>query len=119
MRLPARWLLGILLVAVTGCYTWAREPLPTGASPAYRQYQVWTRDSAVILQNIRVEHDTLYGIPADASRDCGICAVGIPMSRVDSLRSGSTKHGGTAVLGLGAVAVFFLLIDAALVGWND
>ncbi len=110
----------MLLGELTGCYAWNRQPAPVTDPPAYLQYQVWTRDSVLVLQKVRVQSDTLFGIPAEASRDCATCRVGIPMDRVDSLRTGTTRHGGTAMLGLGAgVAAFFMLIDAALSGWND
>ena len=121
MRSAACVLLSLtLLCSSTGCYAWNRASLPVTDPPAYRQYQVWTRDSVAILHHIHLQHDSLYGIPAEASRDCGTCVVGLPMDRVDSLRSGTTRHGGTAMLGLGAgVAAFFLIVHAAFSGWQD
>ena len=100
-----------LLCSVTGCHTWTRQPQPVSTPPAFRQYQVWTRDSVMIMHGVRVEHDTLHGIPVSASRDCGSCTLSIPMTNVDSVRAGTTEHVGTAVLGVAAGAgALFLLI---------
>jgi hypothetical protein len=100
----------MILCSSTGCYAWSRQPLPVAEPAAFRQYQVWTRDSMMILQKVRVEHDTLFGVPADASRDCGACTVTIPVRVVDSLRSGTTEHLGTALLGVGAGATGALVL---------
>ena len=100
----------LLLSPITACATWSRQPTPANDPPAYLQYQVWTPDSVLTLQKVRVERDTLHGIPITASRDCSGCAVSIPMSGVDSLRTGKTEHIGTAVLGLGAGAIAALIL---------
>lgn len=103
-----------LLSSVTGCYTWSRQPQPVTDPPAFRQYQVWTPDSVMILHGVRMEHDTLYGIPVSAARDCSSCILRIPMSGVDSLRAGATEHVGTAVLGVAAGAGAVLVLIAYL-----
>jgi hypothetical protein len=102
-----------LLFAITGCTTWSRQPIPTTDPPAFLRYQVWTRDSVMTLQKVRIEHDTLYGIPATDSRDCSSCTLSLPMTRVDSLRTAKTEHIGTALLGAGAGAIAVLVYIVA------
>lgn len=121
MRRTARLLVaGWLLVSMTGCYTWVRQPQPATQPPAYRNYQVWTGDSAITLQNVRVEQDTLSGTPPGDSRDCDRCTIRIPMTQVDSLKTGNTAHVGTALLGvLAGVAAVYLILIISLSGSQD
>lgn len=103
-----------LFVSTTGCNVWIPAPEPTRTPPAYQQFQVWTRDSHFLLHHVRVENDSLYGIPVDQSRDCLTCFVVIPMKSVDSLQTGETQHVGTAIIGVAAGGVVTILLLAAL-----
>ena len=113
---PAACLLSSLslLSSVTGCTVWSRQPLPGTPPPVFKQYQVWTPNSVIILHRVRVERDTLYGIPVTDARDCSDCTVSIPMTQVDSLRTARTEHVGTAVIGAGAGALAVLMVIAAV-----
>ncbi len=104
-----------LVMAITGCNGWIRAPEPATTPPVYRQYQVWTRDSRMFLHHVRVEHDSLYGIPVEQSRDCLTCFLVIPMTSVDSMQTGTTQHVGTAVIGVAAGGVAAILFIAALI----
>ena len=111
MRTTACLLLSLaLLSSVTGCTVWSPQPPPVTVPSAFQQYQVWTANSVILLHQVRVERDTLYGIPIADSRDCSGCAVSIPLTQIDSLRTARTDHVGTAVIGVGAGALAALLI---------
>lgn len=115
MRTAGHLLLAALLLgSFSGCTVWNRQPPPVTAPSAFQQYQVWTPNSVMILHKVRIERDTLYGIPVADSRDCSGCTVSIPMTQVDSLRTAKTEHVGTAVLGAGAGALAVLMVIAAI-----
>ncbi len=108
-----------LLLSSTGCNVWIPAPQPTRTPPIFQQYQVWTRDSHFLLHHVRVEHDSLYGIPVEQSRDCLTCFVVIPMTAVDSLQTGKTQHVGTAIIGVaagGVAVILFIAVVFALSG---
>lgn len=115
MRPAACLLLSLsLLSSITGCTVWGRQPPPVTVPSAYQQYQVWTPNSVIILHQVRVERDTLYGIPIADSRDCSGCTVSIPLTEVDSLRTARTEHVGTAIIGAGAGALAVLMVIAGV-----
>ena len=114
MRRLALLLSGSLTCATTGCSTWALAPAPDDDPPAYRQYQVWTADSALHLQGIRIQNDTLYGVPLGESHECRRCSIALPIAAVDSLRTSHTEHVGSVVLGAAAGGVSAILLLIAL-----
>jgi hypothetical protein len=117
---PRSALAGSLLVASAGgCTTWNLQPTPAADPPAYRQYQVWTRDSVLYLQGLRIANDTLYAVPLGESPGCRKCTVALPMAAVDSLRTRQTAHAGTAVLGAAAGGLGAILLLIALLSGNQ
>lgn len=108
--------LPILLGGLTlGCAGYTRHPVPTSTPPAYQQFQVWTPDSVLLLRRIRVEHDTLYGIPTGEPADCSRCERKVHLSAVDSVRTGGSAGSSVTAALLGAVggAVVMLLLIAS------
>ncbi len=115
MRTTTPMMLSLLLLGSTGCNSWNRQPPPVTDPPAFRQYQVWTRDSMLLLYQVRVEHDTLHGIPIAQSRDCLACLVTIPIGSVDSMKTGGTQNVGARVMGgVAGVGVVLLIIGLIL-----
>ena len=115
MRPAACFTLSLLLLSlIPACTTWSRQQPPVTIPSAYQQYQVWTPTSVILLHMVRIERDTLYGIPVTDSRDCSACTVRISMTNVDSLRTAKTEHVGTAVIGAGAGAVAVIMFIAAV-----
>jgi hypothetical protein len=95
---------------------WHRpDPLPSGALPPRQQVQVWQGGRARQWHAVRLEADSISGIPFIASPDCDSCRVSVPRAAVDSLRLGSPVRGlwGNVALGLGAAFLITVVACAA------
>ena len=108
--------LALALLLATGCGGWVRlgEGLPPEPE-GYRQFQVWSRGESTTLYSLRIQGDTLLGIPANQSRDCEPCRIRMPRAEVDSVRvvadgrAGSFIFGTVAAIPLGMFALFYLM----------
>ncbi len=102
-----------VFLLVTGCTSWSRvDPKAPGGQPAFRQYRIWTSDSSLLVRAVRIEHDSLSGVPVNQELACTECRVTVAMSEVDSLTTGKTEGIGAGVLGgaAGAAALLILLL---------
>jgi hypothetical protein len=97
--------LGLLLltIAASACSPgWSNfGPLQPGAFPVAQQVQVWTGRKSTVWHAVQVGRDSVSGIPYMKSRQCDSCRVSLPVTQVDSLRTGN-KTGG---LGKSAIVV--------------
>jgi len=113
MRLAARIAVTMVLTASTACAGWARTPLGAAPIPAYKQYQVWTRDTVLILKTVKVEHDSLTGVSLNQDSGCLECRLALPLAAVDSVREGETTNIGTTAIGVVAGMIAALMLFAA------
>lgn len=101
-----------LALAVTGCNPrWMRvEPATLQIQPRTR-IQVWVERTAYDLHGITVGPDSLAGVPFFRPLDCSGCAVRIARADVDSLRVVHPKDDSPLYLGLGLMAVLFVMFS--------
>ena len=104
--------LPILLTLVAGTAAcgggWRRvEDLTPRAFPARAQVQVWQDGRVTLLHGVRLESDTLDGVPFIKAPTCDSCRVHLALGVVDSLRTGNKERGffrtAGLVLAIGAV----------------
>jgi hypothetical protein len=70
------------------------EGVPASPPPD-RLYQVWHGDTTHELHAVRVEADTVRGVPTSQDRECASCAVAIAKSDIDSIRIREFRSGAT------------------------
>jgi hypothetical protein len=118
MRRPSS--LGVaapMALASAGCWSWQNQGVnPRGPQRDSSAFQVWSGDSAYIVQVLRVERDTLYGIRAEFGLT-EHSAIAIPMAEVDSIRSVRDYTGPVFLAGLaGTMALLWWLMGRFLAG---
>lgn len=81
----------VLLLPIWACSAgWHRiEPVAPSSLPKGQQVQVWQGQQRLQLHAIRVEHDSVSGVPFHKPPDCDSCRISLPRSSVDSLRAGN------------------------------
>lgn len=123
----ARSLLGILLlVPQVACGAgWHRiTPAAPTKLPSRQQVEVWQVGRVQRLHAVRLTDDSLSGVPFVKPPDCDSCRVAVPLSAVDSLRTGNPTAGfwetvGLTLVGtLGVVVVGCLTIERCNFGGN-
>ncbi len=73
---------------------WHRiEPVVPSNLPQRQQVQVWQGRQRLRLHAIRVDHDSVSGVPFQKPTDCDSCRISLPSSTVDSLRAGNPTAG--------------------------
>jgi hypothetical protein len=73
---------------------WHRiEPVVPSTLPQRQQVQVWQGRQRLRLHAIRVDHDSVSGVPFQKPADCDSCRISLPSSTVDSLRAGNPTAG--------------------------
>ena len=88
-RLRSTFFLATLLPQAACSAGWHRiEPVVPSSLPEGQQVQVWQGRERLQLHAIRVEHDSVSGVPFQKPRDCDSCRVSVPNSSVDSVRAG-------------------------------
>ena len=90
-RQPRSALLVVLLLPLWACSAgWHRiEPVAPSSLPERQQVQVWQGRQRLQLHAIRVDHDSVSGVPFQKPTDCDSCRISLPSSSVDSLRAGN------------------------------
>jgi hypothetical protein len=69
---------------------WHRiEPVVPSSLPERQQGQVWQDRQRLQLHAIRVDHDSVSGVPFRKPTDCDSCRISLPRSSIDSLRAGN------------------------------
>jgi len=73
---------------------WHRiEPVVPSTLPQRQQVQVWQGRQRLQLHAIRVDHDSVSGVPFQKPTDCDSCRISLPSSTVDSLKAGNPTAG--------------------------
>jgi len=91
---------------------WHRiEPVVPRSLPERQQVQLWQGRQRLQLHAIRVDHDSVSGVPYQKPTDCDSCKVSLPSSTVDSLRAGNPTAGflKSVALTLGTLLALGLL----------
>lgn len=118
MPRPLPWIAFALLVSA--CSTWSRIPAPLSTEfPAFKQYRVWARNSTVVLRSLRIERDSLNGVPANQDIQCSTCRLSIALSQVDSISTGKTEGIGAGILGIAAGGVAFIMMLLIAIGTDS
>jgi hypothetical protein len=80
-----------LLVCLTGCSAgWTRSgQVAPGQYPPRQQVQVWAGGHAQVLHAVRIDSLSVSGIPFQLSPQCDSCRIVIPVTSIDSLRTGN------------------------------
>jgi hypothetical protein len=79
---------------------WHRvEIAPQRALPARTQVQVWQGERMTLLHAVRIESDTVDGVPFTKVPTCDSCRVRLALGAVDSLRAGSKERGLARTVG--------------------
>jgi hypothetical protein len=85
---------------------WHRiEAVAPSSLPKGQQVQMWQGRDRLQLHAIRVDHDSISGVPIQKPADCESCRISVPTASVDSLRAGNPT------------AAFFKSIGLTLVTW--
>jgi hypothetical protein len=87
-----RWgALVLLLLSLAACSAgWHRiEPPPPSKLATGQQVQVWQGGRRVQLHAVRVDRDSISGVPFQKPADCDSCRISLPRSAVDSIRAGN------------------------------
>lgn len=99
MKRHARCLL-LLLTTLAGCAYWQRDPnVLDSPLPPNRRVEIWSKDSARIVNHVQVRGDSLHGI-AGGGDTAGPREVTVALSTIDSVRSRHSSPGGTVLLAL-------------------
>ncbi len=88
----------VLLVVMAGSWAcgggWRRvEDVTPHAFPIRSQLQVWQGRNFTLLHAVRLNSDTLSGVPFTQVPSCDSCRVKFALSEVDWLREGSKERG--------------------------
>lgn len=87
-----------LLLILGGCTAWGGtlkvEGIPASPPPE-KAFQIWHGGTVHELHAVRVEVDTIRGVPTAQGRECASCAVVIAKSDVDSVRVREFRSGAT------------------------
>jgi hypothetical protein len=112
MRPVSHLLLATFLAGSSACAGWVRRPIdPSSPPPEASEFQVWSHDSAHLVHDLRVDHDTLTGV-VTRSDEKGSRFVTIAMGEVDSIRVARTGAPDPGLLlGLVVVGTFLVLLQ--------
>lgn len=93
----------LFFLALSACTGWTRlTDVPPRQPPEFRQLEVWSHSVSYVLYAVRLDSDTLSGVPTGKDRNCVECRLLLPMAEVDSIRGGGTIR--AVALGAGVVA---------------
>ena len=107
-RPTSRVLLAALLVSA--CAGWQRLPdLSPDTLPRRQQVQVWSGGRVSVLHAVRIDSDTIRGVPFQQPPTCDSCRVAFPLAAVDSLRSGNQESSAMVLIGAGIVVFLYFV----------
>ena len=99
LRPDARCLL-LLLTTLAGCAYWQRDPKVLASPlPPNHRIEIWSKDSARIVNHVQVRGDSLYGV-AGGGDTAVPREVTVALSTIDSVRSRHSSPGGTVLLAM-------------------
>ena len=111
-----RWLAGILLLA--GCTSSQHgRPLETVPLPApvRERFEVWSKGTAHQLHALRIEHDSLVGVPWWNDPACDSCRVTFARADVDSVRGREYDPDKTATSAITGGLIGYMVYPAVAV----
>jgi len=76
------------------------------AAPGDR-FEVWADGKGYSLHAVRLDGDTLRGVPWSDAITCDSCAVAIPRAAVDSVRVPAVNAGETGIMVVVMAAILF------------
>jgi hypothetical protein len=103
-------LLLLVISSGAGCSTWQTTtdldqfPMPTDSTATV---DVWGKEGHQKLRAVRIDADSVHGLPAEGPAPCDSCRVAIPRAAVDSIRSVKLDGAGTGIMGV-VIAVMML-----------
>lgn len=105
----------MLGAACTPRYVRVADGIPLGADPRQR-VQVFARGRTLELHAIAMNPEAVSGVPYFQSPSCASCRITVPRPEIDSLRVINPKDDTPLYVGLGIVAVLFLMFTACQPG---
>jgi hypothetical protein len=95
-------LVAVLLLPLWACSAgWHRiEPVAPSSLAERQQVQVWQGTRRIQLHAVRIDHDSVSGVPFQKPVDCDSCRISLPSSMVDSLRAGDPTSAFLKSIGL-------------------
>ena len=99
------------LAAASACSSWRidRGTLPQNLAPR-TQVEIWVAGRGTMVNAFRVVGDTLFAVPLWQSPSCDSCAISVPVSQVDSVRTRRPAQGRT--IALAAFLTALLVVSA-------
>jgi|WetSurMetagenome_2_1015567.scaffolds.fasta_scaffold564123_1 hypothetical protein len=117
-RRVALLLLAVHLPVASGCTTWATVPSNGLPDPTPQEIQVWSSDSATLLQGPVIRGDSLIGTtPQSKVNDSGT-RISRPIQDVDSVRVRKVSPSQTILAGIGVLGAiaFIAAVSGGLYG---
>jgi hypothetical protein len=109
------------LLLLGGCTAWGGtltvEGIPASPPPE-KAFQLWRDSTVTELHTVRVDGDTIRGVPAARPRDCDTCVVAIAKTEVDSVRV-REFNGGKTRLVIGLTTWFLIVTDILFQGLDQ
>jgi hypothetical protein len=107
-----RGVAGLLMLLTAGCGAGWRSVPPSRADqlPPRQQAQVWSAGEVRRWHALRIAADTVSGVPYLEPPDCDSCRVALPLSGVDSIRTGDPVRGFLRTTGAVFVGGLLLVI---------
>jgi hypothetical protein len=103
-----------LIVSVSACTTWRRDPQPFNAAIPHRKpMQIWAAEQALTAHGIEVEGDSIRAVPRWKPPDCDTCAQYFRLADIDSVRVRRPSPFRTALLGAALAAWVYVTIGFA------
>jgi hypothetical protein len=92
----------VVLLPLWACSAgWHRiEPVAPDSLPRDQQVQVWQGTQRIQLHAVRVDHDSISGVPFQRPSDCDSCRISLPSLAIDSLRTGDPTSAFLKNIGL-------------------
>jgi hypothetical protein len=77
----------VLLAATVACQRWQLDSSAlTTPQPDRRQLEIWSQGRSTVVHGLRVQGDSVVGVPYWKPLDCDSCAVRFARGQVDSVR---------------------------------
>jgi hypothetical protein len=116
-RFRAAALLALTLFQ-NACGAGWRRPLELtpGPWPPRQQAQVWVSRRALQWHAVRVDPDSISGVPFIAAPSCDSCRVSVPLGTVDSVRVGNPERGLWGTIGLTLAGLLAVALIACAAG---
>src|SRR4051812_26081916 len=99
----------ISILSLNACYTWRADNNALNGSHSSRdQFEVWAQDKSRPVHGLRVNGDTVSGVPFTLPANCDSCRIRWLRSDIDSVRARHENPLGSTLLILSAAALVWL-----------